>query len=109
MPRLLPPLISPFLLLPRVGPPPAPEDASRAPPPRHALSLAFRRNWLWGLAGGLLAFEALALAVVCLWQIRVAEVRQNEARLREARYLQCLQEMPGASFARCRRRAASSP
>ncbi len=68
-----------------------------------------RRRWLWWGVGGLLAFEALALAVVCLWQIRVAEVRQTEARQRAARYVQCLQEMPGASFARCRRRAASSP
>ena len=68
-----------------------------------------RTRWVWGVVGVLLALEALALVVVCVWQIHLAEVRDNAQRLRAARYVQCLEQTPGASIARCRQLAASGP
>ncbi len=108
MPRLL----SPLLAFPRIRwtwvPPAA---APRWPLPWMSLRTwrpANPRRWLWGVVGALLALEALALVVICLWQLRLAEVRENEQRLRAARYVQCLEQTPGASIARCRRLAASA-
>ncbi len=108
----MPQLLSLSILVPRIGRRPTrPELALRSP---HASdttqsATAAPRRWVWGLVGTLLVLEALTLVMVCLWQIHLGEVRQQEQRLRAARYVQCLEQTPEASIARCRRRAASAP
>ncbi len=68
-----------------------------------ATAHARRRRWFWRVAFGLLAAEALAVAVICVWQVRQGQARLAEQRAREAHIARCFEEATGRAISRCRK------
>jgi hypothetical protein len=72
-----------------------------------------RNPALWWLLGALLAAQLMALWMLCNQQVRKAEARNAEVQMTQMALSDCLQYIPGSTFASCTARlglaAASQP
>lgn len=60
-----------------------------------------RSHWWWMLLGGVAIAQLFAFWLLCSHQMRMAEVRHNEAVIQQMALADCLQYIPGSTIASC--------
>jgi hypothetical protein len=60
-----------------------------------------RGGMFWMIVFGVVATQLMAFWLLCSHQVRKAEVRRNEAVVRQMALSDCLQYIPGSTIASC--------